>query len=178
MGRRGELLRLQRRLGRRRWPGLVAFSLGTETLGSIVAPSLRCGATGLRPTFGRVPRTGAMPLCWTLDKIGAICRTVADTALVLDAINGADPADPCNIPAPFGYDSAAPIKGLRVGYYPKDFDLDGVDDLDRAALDAVRGLGLELVALERPDLPYGSLMSVLTTWQGRGVFRRPDAHRR
>jgi Asp-tRNA(Asn)/Glu-tRNA(Gln) amidotransferase A subunit family amidase len=142
--------------------GLVAFSLGTETLGSIVAPSLRCGATGLRPTFGRVPRTGAMPLCWTLDKIGPICRTVADTALVLDAINGADPADPCNIPAPFGYDAAAPIKGKRIGYYPKDFDLEGVDDLDRAALDVARDVGLELVPLERPDLPYGALMSVLT----------------
>ena len=142
--------------------GLVALSLGTETLGSIVAPSLRCGATGLRPTFGRVPRTGAMPLCWTLDKIGPICRTVADTALVLDAINGADPADPCNIPAPFGYDPAAPIKDKRVGYYPRDFELEGVDDLDHAALDVARDLGLELVPLERPDLPYGALMSVLT----------------
>jgi Asp-tRNA(Asn)/Glu-tRNA(Gln) amidotransferase A subunit family amidase len=142
--------------------GLVAFSLGTETLGSIVAPSLRCGTTGLRPTFGRVPRTGAMPLCWTLDKIGPICRNVVDTALVLNAISGADPADPCNIPAPFGFDAATPIKGLRVGYYPKDFEAEGIDDLDRAALDAIRGLGLELVPLERPDLPYGSLMSVLT----------------
>ena len=70
--------------------GLVAFAIGTETLGSIVYPSTRCGVTGLRPTFGRVPRTGAMPLCWTLDKIGPMCRTVADTALVLAAINGAD----------------------------------------------------------------------------------------
>jgi Asp-tRNA(Asn)/Glu-tRNA(Gln) amidotransferase A subunit family amidase len=142
--------------------GLAAFAIGTETLGSIVAPSLRCGATGLRPTFGRVPRSGAMPLCWTLDKIGPICRSVADTALVLNAINGANPADPCNIPAPFGFDAAAPIKGLRVGYYPEDFAAEGADDLDRAALDAARGLGLELVALERPDLPYGALMSVLT----------------
>jgi Asp-tRNA(Asn)/Glu-tRNA(Gln) amidotransferase A subunit family amidase len=142
--------------------GLCAFSLGTETLGSILAPSLRCGTTGLRPTFGRVPRTGAMPLCWTLDKIGPICRSVADTALVLASINWADPADPCNIPAPFGYDAGAPIKGKRVGYYPKDFELEGADNLDRAALDAARQLGLELVPLERPDLPYGSLMSVLT----------------
>jgi Asp-tRNA(Asn)/Glu-tRNA(Gln) amidotransferase A subunit family amidase len=142
--------------------GLAAFALGTETLGSIVAPALRCGATGLRPTFGRVPRSGAMPLCWTLDKIGPICRTVADTALVLDAVNGADSADPCNIPAPFGFDAALPIKGLRVGYYPSDFTAEGADDLDRAALEAARGLGLELVALERPDLPYGSLMSALT----------------
>lgn len=73
--------------------GLVGFALGTETLGSIVAPSLRCGTTGLRPTYGRVSRVGAMPLCWSLDKIGPICRAVEDTALVLQALNAADPAD-------------------------------------------------------------------------------------
>jgi Asp-tRNA(Asn)/Glu-tRNA(Gln) amidotransferase A subunit family amidase len=142
--------------------GLVAFSLGTETLGSIVAPSLRCGATSLRPTFGRVARTGAMPLCWTLDKIGPICRTVGDAALVLAAINGADPADPCAIAAPFGFDATRPVKGLRVGYYPQDFAAEGAEDLDRSALESARGLGLELVALERADLPYAALMSALT----------------
>ena len=141
--------------------GLVAFSLGTETLGSIVAPSLRCGVTGLRPTFGRVPRTGAMPLCWTLDKIGPMCRSVADTALVLAAINGGDPADPCSIDAPFGFDASAPIAGLRLGYYPADFAEAGVDDLDRAVLDHARELGLTLVQLKRPDLPYDALMNVL-----------------
>jgi Asp-tRNA(Asn)/Glu-tRNA(Gln) amidotransferase A subunit family amidase len=142
--------------------GLVAFSLGTETLGSIVAPALRCGATGLRPTFGRTPRTGAMPLCWTLDKIGPIARTVADTALVLAAISGGDPADPCAIDAPLGFDAARPVTEMRVGYYPKDFEDDLADDLDRSALESVRGLGVELIALERPDLPYGALMSALT----------------
>ncbi len=141
--------------------GLVAFSLGTETLGSIVAPSLRCGTTGLRPTFGRVPRTGAMPLCWTLDKIGPMCRSVADTALVLAAINGHDPADPCSIDAPFGFDPAVPVAGLRLGYVPADFEAAGVEDLDRAMLDHARGLGLTLVELTRPDLPYGTLMNVL-----------------
>lgn len=141
--------------------GLVAFSLGTETLGSIVAPSLRCGTTGLRPTFGRVPRTGAMPLCWTLDKIGPMCRSVADTALVLAAINGGDPADPCSIDAPFGFDAAGPITDLRLGYYPADFAEAGADDLDRAMLDHARALGLTLVALTRPDLPYDALMNVL-----------------
>ena len=141
--------------------GLVGFSLGTETLGSIVAPSTRCGTTGLRPTFGRVPRTGAMPLCWTLDKIGPMVRAVDDAALVLNALNVADPADPCNIPAPLGYDAAAPVAGMRVGYFPADFAGEGADDLDRAALDALRGLGVVLVALERPDLPYGALMSTL-----------------
>jgi Asp-tRNA(Asn)/Glu-tRNA(Gln) amidotransferase A subunit family amidase len=141
--------------------GLVAFSLGTETLGSIVAPSIRCGTTGLRPTFGRVPRTGAMPLCWTLDKIGPMCRSVADTALVLNAINGGDPADPCSIDAPFGYDSEAPLTGLRLGYYPADFANEGAQDLDRAMLEEARALDLTLVELTRPDLPYDSLMNVL-----------------
>jgi Asp-tRNA(Asn)/Glu-tRNA(Gln) amidotransferase A subunit family amidase len=141
--------------------GLVGFSLGTETLGSIVAPALRCGATGLRPTFGRVPRTGAMPLCWTLDKIGPICRSVDDTALVLHALNGADPRDPCQIPAPFGYDAAAPLAGLRLGYYEADFAGEGAIPLDRAALEAARGLGVRLVPLQRPELPYGVLMSTL-----------------
>ena len=141
--------------------GLVGFSLGTETLGSIVAPCLRCGTTGLRPTFGRVPRTGAMPLCWTLDKIGPMCRSVDDTALVLAAINGADPADPCGIDMPFGYDAAQPVAGLRVGYYPVDMAAGGAEPLDRAMLDELRALGLQLVPLTRPDLPYDSLMNVL-----------------
>jgi Asp-tRNA(Asn)/Glu-tRNA(Gln) amidotransferase A subunit family amidase len=141
--------------------GLAGFALGTETLGSIVAPSLRCGTTGLRPTFGRVPRTGAMPLCWTLDKIGPICRSVADTALVLAAIDGADPADPCNIPAAFGFDSTQPAEGLRVGYFPKDFEDPTASEFDRAALAVARAQGLELVPLERPDLPYAALMNLL-----------------
>ncbi len=141
--------------------GLVGFSLGTETLGSIVAPSVRCGTTGLRPTFGRVPRTGAMPLCWTLDKIGPICRSVADTALVLGAINGGDAADPGSIAVPFGYDAAAPVAGLRLGYYPADFAEGDAHDLDRTMLEAARGLGLTLVPLTRPDLPYESLMNTL-----------------
>jgi len=142
--------------------GLVGFSLGTETLGSIVAPSLRCGTTGLRPTFGRVSRTGAMPLCWTLDKIGPICRAVDDTALVLHALSGADPADPFQVPAPLAYDAAAPVRGLRVGFYEADFADAGAHDLDRAALVALRHLGAETVALTRPGLPYGALMNILT----------------
>jgi Asp-tRNA(Asn)/Glu-tRNA(Gln) amidotransferase A subunit family amidase len=140
---------------------LVGFSLGTETLGSIVAPSLRCGATGLRPTFGRVSRSGAMPLCWTLDKIGPICRAVEDTALVLHALNAPDPADPCQIHAPFGYLAAAPVAGMRVGYYEADFADEGAIDLDRAVLETLRGFGVHLVPLQRPDLPYGALMSTL-----------------
>ena len=142
--------------------GLVGFSLGTETLGSIVAPSLRCGATGLRPTFGRVSRTGAMALCWTLDKIGPICRSVADTALVLAATCGHDARDPCSIAAPpLGYDAAAPVTGLRLGYYPADFADKDAHDLDRAMLETARGLGLTLVELTRPELPYDALMNTL-----------------
>ena len=141
--------------------GLVGFSIGTETLGSIVAPSIRCGTTGLRPSFGRVSRAGAMALCWSLDKIGPICRTVEDTALVLAAINGFDESDPGSIAAPFGYDAAEPIEGLRLGYFPADFALPQADELDGAALEAARRLGLELVPLERPDLPYDALMNIL-----------------
>ena len=141
--------------------GLFAFSLGTETLGSIVAPALRCGATGLRPTFGRVSRAGVMPVCWTLDKIGPICRTVEDTALVLAAIAGHDPGDPGSIDAPFAYDADAAIIGRRVGYYLADFDASETPDLDKAVLETARGLGLELVPLERPDLPYDALMNSL-----------------
>ncbi len=141
--------------------GLVGFAIGTETLGSIVAPSVRCGTTGLRPTFGRVARTGAMPLCPSLDKIGPMCRSVADTALVLAAINGADLADPSSIEAPFGYDASEPVAGHRLGWFPADYAAEGVHDLDRAALDHARALGLELVDLTRPDLPYDALMTVL-----------------
>jgi Asp-tRNA(Asn)/Glu-tRNA(Gln) amidotransferase A subunit family amidase len=141
--------------------GLAAFSLGTETLGSIVAPCVRCGTTGLRPTFGRVPRTGTMPLCWTLDKIGPIARSVTDTALVLAALNGADPADEQQLPAAFGYDAAAPIDGLRVGYYPDDYDDAAALPADRVALEAMRGLPVRLVELRRPALPYGVLVNLL-----------------
>ncbi len=141
--------------------GLCGFAIGTETLGSIVSPSSRCGATGLRPTYGRVSRRGAMALCWTLDKIGPICRAVDDTALVLAALNHPDPLDAFQIPAPFAYDPARPLDGLRLGYDPQDFDHPEADPLDREALDAARGLGLALVPLERPDLPYDSLMSTL-----------------
>ncbi len=141
--------------------GLVAFAIGTETLGSIVAPSARCGTTGLRPSFGRVSRRGAMPLCWSLDKIGPICRAVEDTALVLAAIIGVDPADPFQIDAPFGYAAASSLDGLRLGYFPVDFAHEAAIPEDREALEAARGLGLEMVELTRPDLPYDALTAVL-----------------
>jgi len=137
--------------------GLVGFAIGTETLGSIVSPAARCGATGLRPTFGRVSRAGAMALCWSLDKIGPITRAVDDTALVLAAINGFDPEDSGSIAAPFGWDATRPATGMRVGYVAADF----TDALDRSALDAVRGLGAAVIPLELPDLPYDALRHLL-----------------
>ena len=141
--------------------GLVGFSIGTETLGSITSPSHRCGTTGLRPTFGRVSRSGAMALCWSLDKIGPICRSVEDTALVLQAINGYDPADHCSLDVPFNFDATMSVKGLRVGYIPAAFQDEEATDIDRASLEAVRRLGVELVEVSLPDLPYMSLMNLL-----------------
>jgi Asp-tRNA(Asn)/Glu-tRNA(Gln) amidotransferase A subunit family amidase len=139
---------------------LCAFSIGTETLGSITSPSQRCGTTGLRPTFGRVSRAGGMALCWSLDKVGPICRSVADTALVLAALNGPDMADRSSIDAPFQFDDGEPIAGLRVGYLPEAFG-EGATPVDHAALEAMRGLGVEVVEISLPDLPYGSLMNIL-----------------
>ena len=139
--------------------GLVGFSLGTETLGSIVSPCMRCGTTGLRPTFGRVPRTGAMALCWSLDKIGPICRTAEDCGLVLSAINGHDPADPSSLDVPFGFDATRPARGLRVGYDPAWFE--GATEIDRRVLEVARQVGLTLVEVSLPQWPYGSLMSIL-----------------
>ncbi len=140
--------------------GLCGFTIGTETLGSITSPSQRCGTTGLRPTFGRVARTGAMALCWTLDKIGPMCRGVEDTALVLAALNGADPGDPSSIQAPFHFDAGAEWRDLRVGYLPEAFG-EGATEVDHAALQAVRDLGLNVSEVSLPDLPYGALINLL-----------------
>ncbi len=141
--------------------GLCGFAIGTETLGSITSPSQRCGATGLRPTYGRVSRTGAMALCWSLDKIGPICRAVDDCALVLAAINGGDRADRGSIGAPFNFDAGAGIADLRIGYLPAAFEDSGATEVDRTALEAARSLGNEVVAVKLPELPYSSLMAIL-----------------
>jgi Asp-tRNA(Asn)/Glu-tRNA(Gln) amidotransferase A subunit family amidase len=141
--------------------GLVGFAIGTETLGSIVSPSMRCGTTGLRPTFGRVARTGAMALCWSLDKIGPIGRTVEDTLLVLAAVHGADEGDPASVGVPLVFDAARPVRGLRCGYVPGLFEGDRAREPDRAALEAARRLGLEMVEVALPELPYGALLLTL-----------------
>lgn len=140
--------------------GLCGFSIGTETLGSITSPSQRCGTTGLRPTFGRVSRAGGMALCWSLDKVGPICRSVEDTALVLAALNGADPADRGTIAAPFRFDAGAGIEGMTVGYLPEAFE-EGATGIDRAALQAVRDLGVTVREVRLEDLPYGALMTTV-----------------
>ena len=141
--------------------GLVGFGIGTETYGSITSPCMRCGTTGLRPTFGRVSRSGAMALCWSLDKIGPICRTVEDCALVLAAINGSDTDDASSIQMPFNFDATRPLQGVRLGYCPKLFDKDNANDTDRQALDVAKRIGVEIVEFDLPDWPYDSLLSIL-----------------
>ncbi len=122
--------------------GLVGFSIGSETEGSIIAPSMRCGVTGLRPTYGRVPRTGAMTLCWSMDKLGPMTRSVEDTMLVLQAITGPDAGDVGSVPSKLDFDAGAPVSGLKVGYFPAWMKEAPATDVDRAALEAVRKLGM------------------------------------
>ena len=140
---------------------LVGFSIGSETGGSIVSPAMRCGITGLRPTFGRVARTAAMTLCWSLDKLGPMTRSVEDAMLVLQAITGPDAGDLSSVPSHLDYDAAAPVEGLRVGYFPAWMKESPATDVDRAALDAVRRLRMVPVQVSIPDWPYGSLLHVL-----------------
>ncbi|MDH3246044.1 MAG: amidase [Saprospiraceae bacterium] len=125
--------------------GLVPFSIGTETWGSIVSPSTRCGNTGLRPTFGRVSRSGAMALSWSMDKIGPICRTAGDCAMVFDAIRGSDKIDFTVIDAPFNFDGSSDIGDLRVGYFVDAFEKSEFNRLnDSLTLATLRRLGVDL----------------------------------
>jgi Asp-tRNA(Asn)/Glu-tRNA(Gln) amidotransferase A subunit family amidase len=140
---------------------LVAFSIGSETGGSIIAPAMRCGVTGLRPTFGRVPRTGAMTLCWSLDKLGPMTRTVEDALLVLHAITGPDPGDVSSVPCHLDFDVNAPIAGVRVGYFPNWMKESPSTDVDRATLEVVKKLGMTTKEVSLPNWPFGSLQHVL-----------------
>jgi len=149
--------------------GLVGFSIGSETGGSIVSPSMRCGITGLRPTYGRVPRTGAMTLCWSLDKLGPMTRTVEDALLVLQAISGTDPGDLSSVPSQLDFDSNASIKGLRVGYFPAWMKQAPSTEVDRAALAALPKLGLIPVEVSLPNWPYDSLNLILFA-EGAAAF--------
>jgi Asp-tRNA(Asn)/Glu-tRNA(Gln) amidotransferase A subunit family amidase len=141
--------------------GLVGFSIGSETEGSITSPSMRCGVTGLRPTFGRVPRTGAMTLCWSLDKLGPMARSVEDTMLVLQAISGQDAGDLGSVPSRLAYDASASVSGLRVGYFPAWMKESPATDVDRAALETVKKLGMQTVEVSLPNWPFDSLNVIL-----------------
>lgn len=177
--------------------GCVAFAIGSETLGSISSPCTRCGATGLRPSFGFVPRTGAMALSWTMDKLGPISRSAEDCALVLNVIHGPDGQDASVYPAAFNWNPRVDVKSLRVGYLKSDFDEQppfklppppasetaeekkerekrelerraarARRDYDRrydlAALDKLRAMGINLIPVELPKLPYGAMVPLLT----------------
>lgn len=144
--------------------GCAGFTIGSETLGSISSPSTRCGATGLRPTFGRVPRTGAMALSWTMDKLGPLTRSVEDCALVLAAIHGPDGRDLATHAAPFNWNGDAPLDGLRVAYVKSAFDASAArpgGSFDTAALEALRGLGIALRPIELPEMPYDAMRIIL-----------------
>jgi Asp-tRNA(Asn)/Glu-tRNA(Gln) amidotransferase A subunit family amidase len=149
--------------------GLVGFAIGSETGGSIVSPSMRCGVTGLRPTYGRVARTGAMTLCWSLDKLGPMARSVEDTLLVLKAISGADPGDVSSVNKPLDFNSSDSIRGLRVGYFPKWIEENPATDVDRAALETIKKVGMVPVEVSIPDWPYDSLNLILFA-EGAAAF--------
>src|SRR5271165_2232292 len=141
--------------------GLVGFAIGSETGGSIVSPSMRCGITGLRPTYGRVARTGAMTLCWSLDKLGPMTRGVEDTMLVLNAITGPDAGDLGSVPSKLAFDAGASVAGLRVGYIPAWMKEAPATEVDRAALETVKKVGMIPVEVTIPDWPYDSLNLIL-----------------
>ncbi len=159
--------------------GCVGFAIGTETLGSISAPSTRCGATGLRPTYGFVPKTGAMMLSWTMDKIGPICRSAEDCAMVLSAIHGPDGHDLSVQKAAFNWDAGYNWKTLRVGYFKSAFDVPNIPanapagrrrglerrvydaQYDVKALEKLRGMGVSLIPVEMPNFPFGAIVPLL-----------------
>jgi Asp-tRNA(Asn)/Glu-tRNA(Gln) amidotransferase A subunit family amidase len=147
--------------------GLVGFGIGSETLGSIVSPSTRTGATGLRPTFGRVSRYGAMTLVWSMDKLGPLCRSVEDCAAVFHAIHGADPRDPSTVERPFEWSPGKDARRLRVGYLRAAFEKEPAEGreewhaFDLATLDTLRSLGIELHPIELPSLPVRPLRLIL-----------------
>jgi Asp-tRNA(Asn)/Glu-tRNA(Gln) amidotransferase A subunit family amidase len=156
----------------------VGFSIGSETRGSIMSPSARCGVTGLRPTFGRVSRYGAMALSWTMDKLGPLCRTAEDCALVLKAVNGPDGKDNHVIDAAFGWDVSSPLKPVRVGYVKADYESEIPDDpknpdqaarrreirkINLEALTVIQSLGAGFIPIEMPKISSNEIDFILTT---------------
>jgi Asp-tRNA(Asn)/Glu-tRNA(Gln) amidotransferase A subunit family amidase len=147
--------------------GLVAFAIGTETWGSIVSPSTRCGVTGLRPTYGRVSRYGAMALSWSMDKIGPICRTVEDCAVVFNAIYGPDAKDQTVYDLPFNYDPDVKLSDLRIGYLKTDFDSAKSNrENNDSTLVTLRRLGADLIPIELPKYPIADLAIILSAEAG------------
>jgi Asp-tRNA(Asn)/Glu-tRNA(Gln) amidotransferase A subunit family amidase len=144
--------------------GLLPFAIGTETWGSIVSPATRCGTTGLRPTYGRVTRSGAMALSWSMDKVGSICRSATDCAIVFDAIRGLDPSDKTLIDAGFTYPGKVNLSDLRIGYFKSAFDSEyGVSRFDKQTLRVLKKLGADLipVELDSDELPYYAMSIIL-----------------
>lgn len=137
--------------------GLVGFAIGSETLGSIVSPSTRNGVSGFRPTFGRVSRSGAMALSWTMDKLGPMCRSAEGCALVFDAIHGYDPEEPTTVTAPFHWPVHRKAQDLRVGMLSGAFE----NAQDRTALDVLRGVGLDPKPVSFPDIDPGPILMML-----------------
>lgn len=161
--------------------GLVGFAIGSETRGSIIFPASCCGVSGLRPTYGRVSRYGAMPVAWTMDKLGPMCRTAWDCQTVLAAIAGFDSQDPTTIRAPYApkpprreVKGRAVLEGRRIGVVRADFRLAGdaeVEKIFNAALDTLRGLGAKLDEISLPDHPYGAVAQAILAGEGASVFR-------
>ena len=148
--------------------GLLPFAIGTETWGSIVSPSTVCGVTGLRPTFGRISRAGAMALSWSMDKVGPICRDAEDCAIIFNSIRGSDGLDLCTTDKAFNYSPRLNIKKLRVGYLKKDFSGKYESNAnDSLALEGLRKSGIELIPVELPnDIPIEDLSIILTAEAG------------
>ena len=144
--------------------GCLPFTIGSETLGSIVSPSTRCGVTGLRPTFGRVSRAGAMALSWSMDKLGPLCRSATDCGLVFGAIHGPDGKDPTVSARPFDWTPGRGLAGLRIGYLKAAFDTEHqTKAFDDKALEVLKGLGVEPIPIELPgDPPAGPLRIILS----------------
>jgi Asp-tRNA(Asn)/Glu-tRNA(Gln) amidotransferase A subunit family amidase len=151
--------------------GLVGFAIGTETLGSIISPCIRCGTVGLRPTYGRVSRHGAMALSWTMDKIGPICRSVEDTALVLQAIYGPDGRDATVLDAPFAWDASRKLSSLKVGVVQKDFETfkDAEKDVYDQALRDLKKAGVRMTPVEIPEFDVNPLRIILSA-EGAAAF--------
>lgn len=144
--------------------GLVPFAIGSETWGSIVSPSTRCGTTGLRPTFGRVSRAGAMALSWSMDKLGPICRSVEDCAIVFNAIYGPDGLDQSVQSYPFRYDALYPVRHLKVGYQRSVFEQDYENSKsDLATLEKLKEMGFELIPIELPKMPINAMSFILSS---------------